>query len=65
MEFPDAGPDASHANWLKEKEAAGWVYGEEKDPLAKTHPCCVEYIQLPLEQRSKDYIFRSIVHALS
>lgn len=62
---PTAGPDASHVNWLKEKVLSGWVYGEVKDPIAKTHPCIVPYEQLPVEQQSKDYIFRAIIHALS
>lgn len=28
---PDAGPDHSHNEWLKEKEATGWKYGPVKD----------------------------------
>lgn len=59
---PDASPEASHANWLAEKLADGWTYGVVKDPEAKTHPCCVPYYDLPVEQRAKDYIFRAIVH---
>lgn len=62
---PDAGPSGSHENWMKVKEEDGWVYGETKDPEAKTHPCMVPYDQLPEEQRIKDYIFTAIVHALS
>lgn len=61
---PTAGPDSSHVEWMKEKVENGWVYGEVKDPEAKTHPCIVPYEQLPVEQQSKDYIFRAIVHAL-
>lgn len=55
------GPRESHASWLKEKEAAGWVYGAVKDPVAKTHPCCVPYEDLPEEQKMKDFIFVSVV----
>ncbi len=62
---PDAGPKASHDNWMAEKIADGWVYGEVKDPDKKTHPCIVPFGDLPVEQQSKDFIFRSIVHALS
>jgi len=58
-DFP--GPSASHENWMKEKVEAGWVYGEVKDPEAKTHPCIVPYDQLPTEQKSKDYLFSTIV----
>ncbi len=62
---PEAGPEHSHEEWLKEKYADGWSYGVEKNPELKEHPCCVEYDALPTEQKAKDYIFRSIVHALS
>jgi len=65
LENPTAGPDHSHIEWMKEKEENGWVYGEEKDPEAKTHPCIVLYEELPLEQRLKDSLFIAIVHALS
>lgn len=61
---PDAGPDHSHNEWLKEKEANGWKYGEVKDPEKKEHPCFLPYDQLPVEQKSKDYIFRSVIHVL-
>lgn len=62
---PNASASASHNNWLKEKVEGGWVYGETKDPEAKTHPCVVPFEQLPPEQQAKDYLFRGIVHALA
>lgn len=61
---PDAGPDHSHNEWLKEKTATGWKYGAVKDSMAKEHPCFVPYDQLPPEQKAKDFIFRAVVHAL-
>lgn len=60
---PDAGDDASHNNWMAEKVADGWVYGPEKDPEAKTHPCMVLFEHLPPEQQFKDKLFRTLVHA--
>ena len=63
-ENPDAGPDCSHNEWLKEKEDNGWKYGPEKDADKKEHPCFVPYDELPVEQKAKDYLFRSIVHQL-
>lgn len=63
---PDAGDSASHDNWMKQKEADGWVHGEVKDPEATppTHPCMVPFGELPIQQQAKDALFRSIVHAL-
>lgn len=65
IENPNAGPEASHENWLKEKQAAGWTFGLTKDPVAKTHPCCVPFEKLPRSQQTKDWLFRAVVHALS
>jgi len=56
----DVSPSASHENWLAQKYAEGWVHGEVKDPEKKTHPCMVNYEELPTEQKSKDYIFGAI-----
>lgn len=64
MGDPHAGPEASHKAWMVEKLAAGWVYGEVKDPEAKTHPCLVPFSDLPREQQAKDFLFRAVVHAL-
>lgn len=61
---PDATPDTSHNNWLKSKLADGWVYGPVKNPEAKEHPCCVPFVELPQEQKAKDYLFKSVVHSL-
>lgn len=62
---PDAGDSASHDNWMAEKVAAGWVYGETKDPDATppTHHCIVPFERLPRDQQFKDSLFRTIVHA--
>jgi hypothetical protein len=62
---PDAKPEDSHNNWLAHKIADGWVYGEVKDPEAKTHPCIVPYDQLPEWQQKKDKLFLAIVRALA
>ncbi len=58
-------PEMSHGSWLRHKEADGWVYGEAKDPEAKTHPCFVPYADLPPEQQVKDHLFVAVVKALS
>lgn len=63
-ENPDASPAASHESWMAQKAADGWIYGVEKRPDLKQHPCMVPFDALPLEQAAKDFIFRAVVHAL-
>ncbi len=60
---PKAGDSATHDAWLRTKEAEGWSYGPEKDADAKKHPCFVPYDELPVEQKFKDRLFRTIVIA--
>lgn len=60
---PDATPADQHEAWMKAKLDDGWVYGEEKDPHLKTHPCLVPYSELPFGQRFKDHLFRAVVQA--
>lgn len=62
---PDATPEASHVNWLQQKELDGWRYGPVKNPETKEHPCYMPYHDLPIEQRVKDHLFRAVVHLLS
>jgi len=61
---PDAGNDAQHNSWMKEKVDAGWMYGTIKDAEAKTHPCIVPFNELPEFQRKKDALFCAIVDSL-
>ena len=61
---PDATPEISHDQWRKEKEADGWKWGIVKDPVKKEHPCICSYSELPLEQRTKDYLFKQVVDSL-
>ena len=62
---PAATPADSHASWLADKTAAGWVFGPVKDADKKEHPCCMPYDDLPAEQKAKDYLFRAVVHQLA
>lgn len=58
-------PKQHFENWRKYKEAAGWKYGAEKDSIKKTHPCIVEYDDLPEYQKDKNRTFLYIVMALT
>lgn len=64
LENPNATPEDSHASWLNRKEEEGWKYGPVKNPETKEHPCFVPYDQLPASQKSKDYLFRQVIHSL-
>lgn len=65
LDNPDAGPAELHDNWVAEKIADGWMYGEVKSREHKTHPCLVPYEELPIEQRVKNQLFRGVVMAAS
>lgn len=54
-------PEEQHAEWKRFKAEQGYVYGEVKDDVAKTHPCMVEYSELPVQQRVKDVIFQHTI----
>lgn len=60
---PLASPEDQHNSWCADKLKNGWVYGEVKDKVAKTHPCLVSYDKLSFADKVKDYVFRSIVFA--
>jgi hypothetical protein len=61
---PQATAADSHDSWLAAKVAAGWVWGDVKDPEAKTHPAMVPYDELPIEIKVKDHLFRKVVHLM-
>lgn len=61
---PDAGPEASHANWMALKLSDGWKYGPIKNSTTKEHPCIMAFDQLPVAQRAKDYLFKATVTQL-
>lgn len=65
LDSPDTTPEQSHEAWLARKLEEGWTYAEVKNVEAKQHPCILPYDQLPPEQKSKDYLFRGVVHALA
>lgn len=57
------GPGDLHRNWMAHKKAEGWTWGPEKDSELKQHPCMVEFEELPLDQRMKDFVFYETVRA--
>ncbi len=63
IENPEATPESMHTNWRKDKEAAGWTYGTEKNYDKKTHPNLVPFGDLPAYERTKDFLFLGVVRA--
>lgn len=59
----DITPAQQHELWRASHLHDGWTYGPTKDPATKTHPCLVDYDQLPPAQRAKDELFQSVVRA--
>ena len=64
IDNPAITSEGLHKEWMNHKLSEGWVYGDEKDEGLKTHPCLVEYNELPVNQRYKDKVFGAIVRAL-
>lgn len=56
-------PSANHDFWVADKVQNGWKYGPVRDPDRKEHPCIVDFEDLPIEQRAKDYLFGAVVGA--
>ena len=50
-------PEELHGSWMQAYFAMGWVYGENYDREAKTHPDLVPYAQLGELERDKDAVF--------
>lgn len=59
----DHDPSESHESWMSQKLLEGWKYGPVKDPARREHPCMLPYAELPPEQRTKDFLFRAVIHA--
>jgi len=64
LENPHADERASHENWLAERAADGWQYGEVKNPETKEHPYFVPFDDLSPEQQVKDRLFKAVIQAM-
>ena len=50
-------PEELHGSWMQAYFANGWIYGETRDPAARTHPDLVPYAQLGQLEQDKDSVF--------
>lgn len=59
MTGPDrkSDPEELHNDWWDKYKEMGWVYGRERDPVAKTHPDMVPYNELGWREKNKDAVF--------
>lgn len=56
-------PKEEHDRWCKEKIGLGWKYGPEKDGNLKTHPCLVDFEDLPICKQGLDPILNWTMRA--
>jgi len=54
IELREAIAENAHDVWAVERQAQGWVYGEERNDDKKTHPCMVYYSELPESEKRFD-----------
>ena len=61
---PNATASAQHDQWVAQKKADGWKFGNKKDAKEKTHPMMIPYRSLPVFERRKDALVNAVVDAL-
>ena len=54
-------PAECHERWVERMHSSGWVFGPEKNTATKTHPCLVNWYDLPNEEKAKDELFLEVV----
>lgn len=58
---PDLDPEHNHISWFNKMGADGWIFGEVKDAVAKTHPSMVPWVELHPSERIKNSMFLRMV----
>ena len=64
LKNPGYSEEDQHNAWLGDKLLEGWRYGVVKNAECKEHPCLLLWDQLPLEQKTKDILFRNTIKSL-
>lgn len=65
LDNPDASAGDQHRQWMAQRLADGWVFGEVRDEDAKTHPMLIPFEDLPDFEIKKDLLVAAIVKALA
>lgn len=60
----DMTAESQHKAWCTARRMAGWTHGEKIDRALKTHPCLVDYENLPAAERVKDNLFIAVVRSV-
>jgi hypothetical protein len=58
-------PRELHEAWVEYRRLEGWLPGETKDPVLRTHPNLVSWDELSRAERDKDVLFLMVVTALT
>jgi hypothetical protein len=58
-------PRGLHEAWVEYRRLEGWLPGEAKDPVLRTHPNLVPWDELDPAERDKDVLFLMVVTALT
>lgn len=65
LDHPEVDAGAQHEQWMQQRRAAGWTYGDVRDESRKTHPMLIPFEDLPDFEKSKDALVCAIVTALA
>jgi RyR domain len=60
-----ASPRGLHDAWIEHRRLEGWIPGEIKDPVLRTHPNLVPWEELSPAEQDKDVLFLMVVTALT
>lgn len=62
-----ASPRQIHQRWMEGRRSLGWAWGPGKDYQADppTHPCLLDWDELPAHLRAKDEITWALVRVLA
>lgn len=62
---PSVGAGAQHAQWMEQRKAQGWTYGDVRDDTLKHHPMLVLFDQLSEAEQKKGHLVGALVAALT
>ena len=58
LELTEKLAENAHDNWAMLRMVQGWVWGPERDDVAKTHPDLIPYCELPESDMTEAWRWR-------